>query len=460
MSSDPMKKLVVKTASRNALYTVSPKRRFRGRHLLIILLILGTGFAIYRKVRGPTAIAPQQRLSVEAAVSGPVNASPQPAATAPRAESPDKFEIRHVVAHPGDTLAGVLEASGIAGVYLKDLQEACKSASLAQIREDDELIFILNRADGLPVKVIYSRFDGPSYTLRRNSTGWECLSVETSAGGPVKTVRGAYSENFYDSCLAGGLPAPLISSLADIFSYDVDFSADLKDGDSFSVFFQELPIKSGEGKQFLILGAEMSVSGKVYQAFGFQLPDGSWDYFDAKGASLKRGFLRGPISYRPLLSPKAARNVKPVVKIHRTRLGINYAAPRGTPVNAVGDGVVSAVRKNGRKGLSIEIRHRGGYRSLYGNLSSLSRGLTRGAPVSLAQVIGSVGSAGNGGAYLDFRFYKDGKPVNFQTAEFARSKTVPKTVVPEFEKSRDFCAAALHGGVPDGRKHAMLSRRD
>ncbi|MGA2403936.1 MAG: peptidoglycan DD-metalloendopeptidase family protein [Syntrophobacteraceae bacterium] len=455
-----MKKLTVKTASRGALYKGSPKRRFRGRHLFIILLILGTGFGIYRKVAGPKAIAPQPGPAIEAAVSEPVDASPQTAAIAPKAETPDKFEIRHMVAHPGDTLAGILEASGIAGVYSKDLQKACKSAPLAQIKEDDELIFVLSRADGLPVKVIYSRFDGPSYTLRKNSTGWECLSEETAAVGRVKTVRGAYSESFYDSCLAGGLPAPLISSLADIFAYDVDFPADLKDGDSFSVFFQEHPIKSSEGKQFLILGAEMSVSGKVYQAFGFQLPDGSWDYFDAKGASLKRAFLRSPISYRPLLSPKASRNIKPVVKIHRTRLGINYAAPGGTPVNAIGDGVVSAIRKNGKKGLSIEIRHRGGYRSLYGNLSAYSRGLTRGALVSRAEVIGSVGSAGSGKAYLDFRFYKDGRPVNFQTAEFARSKIVPKTVVPEFEKSRDFCAAALHGGIPGGQEHEMLSGRD
>src|SRR5208337_570709 len=141
-------------------------------------------------------------------------------------------------------------------------------------------------------------------------------------------------------------------------------------------------------------------------------------------------------------------------------LGINYAAPRGTPVCAIGDGVVSAVRKNGHKALSIEIRHRGGYRSLYGNLSALSRGLTRGAPVSQGEVIGLVGSAGGGKAYLDFHLYKDGKPVNFQTVEFARSKTIPKTAVADFEKSRDFCEVALHGKTPDGQEHEPLSGGD
>jgi len=460
MSFNPMKKHTVKTASVGTLYTVSPRRRFRGRHLFIILLILGTGFGTYRKVFGPKANRSQQRPAIEAAVSGPVESPPQPPAAALRAETQDKFKIRHLIVHPGDTIGSILEASGISDADSKDWQKACKSAPLSQIKEDDELIFFLSRADGLPVKVIYSQSDGPSYTLRKSSTGWECMSEETAAGGPVKTVSGTYSENFYDSCMASGLPATLISSLADIFSYDIDFTADLKGEDSFCVLFQELPIKSSEGKQFLILGAEMRVSGKVYQAFGFQLPDGSWDYFDSKGTSLKRAFLRSPINYRPLLSSKANSNIKPVVKIYRPHLGIDYAAPRGTSVSAVGDGVVSSVRKNGRKGLSIEIRHRGGYRSLYGNLSASSRGLTRGAPVLQAEVIGWVGSAGSGKAYLDFHLHKDAKPVNFQTAEFPRLKKIPKSAIPEFEKSRDFCAAAMQGRIPDGQEHEMLSGGD
>ncbi len=460
MSFNPMKKHTVKTASVGTLYTVLPRRRFRGRHLFIILLILGTGFGTYRKVFWPKANRSQQRPAIETAVSEPVESPPHSPAAESKAEPLDKFEIRHLIVHPGDTIGSILEASGISDADSKDWQKACKSAPLPQIKEDDELIFFLSRADGLPIKVIYSRSDGPSYTLRKSSTGWECMSEESAAGGPVKTVRGTYSENFYDSCIAGGLPAPLISSLADIFSYDIDFTADLKGGDSFCVLFQELPIKSSEGKQFLILGAEMRVSGKVYQAFGFQLPAGSWDYFDSKGASLKRAFLRSPINYRPLLSSKVNGSIKPAVKISRSRLGIDYSVPPGTSVSAVGDGVVSAIRKNGKKGLAIEIRHRGGYRSLYGNLSASSRGLTRGAPVFQAEVIGWVGSAGSGKAYLDFHLHKDAKPVNIQTAEFARSKTIPKPVIPEFEKSRDFCAAAMQGRIPDGREHELLSGGD
>ena len=454
-----MKKRKVKAASRSTFYTVSPKRRFRGRHLFAILLILGTGFATYRKVYRPKANPSGHIPAIEAAVAQPIE-EPRPASPpAHKPEASGKVEIRHLILHSGDTLAGIVEASGMPVSYTDDWRKAC-SAPLDRINEDDELIFMLSRADGLPAEVVYLQSDGPSYTLRKNSTGWECRSGETSAARSGKMVRGVWSENFYDSCIAGGLPAPLISNLADIFSYDFDFASDLKEGDSFSVFFQEGAIKSSEGKRFLILGAEMSVSGKVYQAFGFQLPDGSWDYFDAKGASLKRAFLRSPVYHRLLLSAKAGRTIKSVLKIYRPRLEIDYICPRGTQVCAIGDGVVSAVRKDGKRGISIEIRHREGYSSWYGNLSSYSRGLTRGSPVSRAEAIGSIGSAGGGKSYLKFHFYKDGKPVNFQSADFSRAVSVPKTIVSEFEKSRDFCEAALHGGIPDGQKHEILSGSD
>lgn len=458
--SDPMEELTMKSRSRDSFYKSPPRRRLRGRHLLIILLILATVFGTYRKLHSLKASGPRPKAKIEASAtraSDAVNA-----VSPPRVESTEKYEIRHLTVHSGDTLPSMLKTSGVPEMYANEWQEACESAPLAQIKEDDELIFVLNRVSGLPVKVIFSRYDGPTYTLRKNSNTWECRSEESAAGGPVKTLHVVFSGNFYDSCIAGGLPAQLISNLADLFSYDLDLTADLKEGDSLSILFQDEPIQSGGGKQLLILGAEISASAKVWQAFGFQLPDGSWDYFDAKGASLKRAFLRSPVNCRALLTDKACKSIKLVAKTNRSHLGTDYAAPTGTSVAvaAIGDGVVSSIRRNGKRGFSIEIRHRGGYKSLYGNLFKLSRGLTRGSVVSQAEILGSIGSAANGKTYLEFRLYKDGKPVNFQTSEFANSKFIPKSILPEFEKSRDFCTAALHGGVADGEKREVMSGRD
>ncbi|MHC1729846.1 MAG: peptidoglycan DD-metalloendopeptidase family protein [Syntrophobacteraceae bacterium] len=454
-----MKKLTVKDPQGLPLQRFPGRRRIRGRHIFLLLVLVGIGFFVYGKIFPPGEVA-HEKITKESS-TGPVKveAIPEMPPATPKVETTnDRFEIRHHLVQEGDTLTEILRASGIPEEHAGDWEKACKTVPLNGIQTDDELIFFLTRNDGPLVKVIYSQSQGKTYSLRKTSTAWECSRPESVQGMPVRTVLGRYSENFYDSCIAGGLPASLITILADIFSYDVDFNTDLKDEDTFAVHFQEQPFESSEGKQFLILAAAMTISGKTYYAFGFQLPDGSWDYFDAKGASLRRAFLRSPISYRRLISPSSYKNVKPVLKIYRPYMGIDYAAPRGTPVSAIGDGVISAVKKSGKTGLSIDIRHRGGFKSSYGNLSGISRGLKLGSLVSQGEVIGSIGSSKSGKSYLDFDFFRNGKPVNFQTIEYARSKTIPKAMMAEFEKLRESYSAALNR--PEGQKQEMLSGRD
>ena len=367
-------------------------------------------------------------------------------------EPAGKFEVRHQTVRTGDSISRILQGFGISNEYVLEWETACKTSPFAQVREGDELIFLISREDRQPLRIIYSPPGGAPFSMRKSTEGWECRPHEAAQKTPVRTVRCRYAENFYDSCIAGGLPVSLISNLADIFSYDIDFTADFKDGDTFGVYFQEQEIQSTEGKQYLILAAEMSISGKVYQAFGFQSSEGSWEYFDPKGASLKKAFLKSPLSYRRLISPSAYKNVKPVLKIYRPHLGIDYAAPKGTPVSSIGDGVISSLNKKGKTALSIEIRHRGGYKSHYGHLSGYSRGLYRGSIVSEGEVIGTVGAGAGGKTFLDFSLNRSGKPVNFQTADFPRLLTVPKSARSEFEKTRDAYVAALGTATPKSQE--------
>jgi len=455
-----MRNIRVKTSAGNTFYKVRPRRRFRGRHLFIILLILGICFGAYRKVYRVRTKPSRQTPVIEATSPKTSDAAPGMLAAAPKPENSDPFEIRRVMVHIGDTLPGIAKDMGAPDSYPAEWNKACRSARFGLLKENDELIFFLNRADGLPAKIVFMRSGEVPYTLRKNSTGWECRTEEAADGASGKTVRGALSGNFYDSWLAGGLPAPVIAAMADIFSYDIDFTSDLKQGDSFSIFFQENPIQSSQEKQFLVLGAELNISGKVFQAFGYQLPDGSWDYYDSKGASLKRPFLKSPISCKALSSFKTSGDIKHFQKVSRPWLGIGYVVPRGTIVCSIGDGFISELRTEAGKSLSIEIRHRGGYSSWYGNLAVCSRRLRRGSPVSQGEMIGSAGSAGRGKSNVEFRFYKNGKPVNFQTAEFSSLKTIPKSIAREFEKTRDLCSTALRGEIRKDQKLDALSGRD
>ncbi|MDR3554102.1 MAG: peptidoglycan DD-metalloendopeptidase family protein [Syntrophobacteraceae bacterium] len=456
MVSERKKNQTVESLAAGSLYAMPRKRRFRGRHLLIVLLVAAAGFGMYRGLRGPKSLLPRLKAFLGDTVLTLFESRPsgQPAVSRPVAADP--FEIRHVTLHAGDALDTVFTQLNITGPNLDALRKACRSGPLQRIGESDELLLVSNRADGQPVKLVYLRAGGGAYTLRKNSSGWEWGAREQETSGSGAVAHCGWSKSFYHSCVACGIPEPIISSLADMFSYDVDITSDFKTGDTFSVFYQQYRIESTGEKRSLVLGAQMDVSGKVYQTFGFQLPDGSWDYFDEKGGSLERPFVRVPLDYRNLLRGDAGA----VLKIFRPRFALMYIVPAGAKVCAVGDGVVSAVHRSSGRRFSIEIRHGDGYSSWYGNLAACSRGLRRGTPVRRLLVIGSAGAYGSGKAYFDFQFSKNGRPVNFQAAEFAPARTLPDTMAAEFAKTKTACLDALSGKtstesrpeIPSGKK--------
>lgn len=451
MPSDPIEKLTVRTFPKGPLQRPPARRRVRGRHLFLLLVVAGIAFGIYRKVSVHRADTPEA-----VPVSGP--AAVDPVARQASGEGPEgseRFEIRHQLVGAGETIGQILQDSGISIEYLDRWEKACKSNLFAALKENDELIFVVDRGDGHPLKLIYSPREGPAHILRESSAGWECGSQGPEKKEPVYTAAGRYAGNFHDSCRAGGVPEPLIASLADIFACHVDFSSDLKDGGAFAVYYQEQRIRGTEGKQFLILAAEITAGQRILQAFGFELPDGAWDYFDAKGESLKGPFSKNPLDYRWLISPGFAENVRPVLRTYRPHIGIDYAAPRGAPVSVVGDGVISSLKRYGKSGVLIEVRHNDGYRSYYGRLSEYARGLEVGSLLSRGEVIGSVGPGDGAEAHLDFRFFKKGRTIDFRAADFPCTRSIPDSEQSRFEKTRDFYLTALQGGVPTPRQQEI-----
>lgn len=434
MVSDRMKKLNVESSTTGQLYAMERRRRLRGRHFLLVLLVVAAGFGMYRGLRGSEANLPGWKGFFRNIVS---RAEKSPPAGEARGGDPDP--IRLLVLHPGETPGEIARGLNISGLNPDDLQRSCKPSPFESIRKNDELLLLGNRGGAEPARLVYLRSGGGgAYSLWKSPTGWRCGAREKDAGGAGTTAGGQWSKSFYHSFAACGIPAPLIGRLADIFSSEVDVVSDLKAGDSISVFFQKYPIASSPGKRFLVLGAQMSVGGKVYQAIGFD-EDGSWDYFDARGASLERPFSKIPLNFRALLK----ENGGAVLKVFRPRFDIMYIVPVTVPVCAIGDGVVRAVNRRTGGRCSIEIRHGGGYSSWYGNLAACSPGLKRGTVVHRATVIGSPGSYGSGKAYFDFQFLKNGRPINFETAEFAPARSIPEEARSEFVTTREVCLDAL-----------------
>jgi len=204
--------------------------------------------------------------------------------------------------------------------------------------------------------------------------------------------------------------------------------------DTFKLIWEKTYKKGEEFSDGQILVAQYLGKEVSYTAILFEDPEGQKDYYTIKGESLRKEFLRSPLNYRRISSYFSYRRFHPILKYYRPHLGIDYAAPRGTPVASIGDGVVTYVGLEADYGRFVKVRHRNGYYSTYGHLSRYGKGIKRGAEVNQGQVIGYVGASGlTTGPHLDFRVIRNGKFVNFLKINVPPAESVRDKYRREFE---------------------------
>ncbi|MEJ5299961.1 MAG: peptidoglycan DD-metalloendopeptidase family protein [Thermodesulforhabdaceae bacterium] len=262
----------------------------------------------------------------------------------------------------------------------------------------------------------------------------------SSPNKPFKIIIGSISDNLYSSAVKAGLHPSLILDLADIFSSYIDFATDIRKGDTFSVVLGTTPHPTKAGsKQWMILAAKVTVQGETYEAFFFQPSGQKGAYYDGEGKSLARAFLKAPLQYRRISSMFTKSRFHPILRIYRPHFGIDYAAPTGTPVSAIGAGKIVFMGRKGGFGNLVEIKHNGVYSSSYGHLSRFAKGLRVGKYVERGEVIGYVGSTGlSTGPHLDFRFYANGRPVNFMAiSDSIPMESIPKALAGKFKATAE-----------------------
>jgi len=201
--------------------------------------------------------------------------------------------------------------------------------------------------------------------------------------------------------------------LADIFAWDIDFIRDIRPGDTFRVVVEK---KYREGK-FAgygdIKAAFFTNQGRTCQAFLFKDGQDRKHYYDETGHSLEKAFLKAPLNYSRISSSFSARRFHPILKKYRAHPGVDYAAPKNTPIKAVGDGVIKSIYYSKTSGRQITIRHANGYETSYFHMNKYASGMAKGKKVLQGEIIGYVGRTGLAtGYHLCFRMRKDGKPVN------------------------------------------------
>lgn len=347
----------------------------------------------------------------------------------------------------GSTLAQELSVLGVDFTTVLQIVEASKPyKNLASLRPGTRFQVTYAEETSNVLQSIEFRFS-PTDLLRvsRTQESW----VAEAPVVPVQTRRvtfaGIVTSSLWQSAVAAEMDPNLVSELAEIFAWQVDFAREVQSGDRWRLsveqyFVNEEPV--GWGK---ILAADYENSGTMYQAVLFRNGRETMGYFAPDGSSLRRMFLKSPLRYRRISSKFQRARFHPVLKVNRPHLGVDYAAPHGTPVMAVGDGTVMSVGWNGGGGNTIRLRHNSVYSTAYKHLSKFAKGLRPGQKVKQGDVIGYVGSTGlSTGPHLHFEFFKSGAIVDPMSQTFPSADPIPTENMEEFQLQ----AAVFRSGLP------------
>lgn len=343
----------------------------------------------------------------------------------------------------GDTVSKVLENSGGQGTQ-QYVSAARQVFSMRAFREGQPYVVVTDTESG-KVKRFEYEIDS-HHRLVVEGTDAPAARVE-----PIEyvvllnSITGTISDNLFQAVADMGESPQMALKLADLFGAEINFIRDLQQGDSFAVLVEKR-YREGEYKGYgRILAAHFTNKGKTYEAYIFREGNRA-EYYNRKGESLRKTLLQAPLAFTRITSRFTNSRLHPILNYRRAHHGVDYAAPTGTPVKAVGDGLVTQRAWVGGYGNQIVIKHAAGLESMYAHLSGYARGLAKGQRVRQGQVIGFVGSTGLAtGPHLDFRLRQNGKFIDPGKAINPRGEPVSKKAMAEFEKVVALELAYLNG---------------
>ncbi|MCX8083047.1 MAG: M23 family metallopeptidase [bacterium] len=345
----------------------------------------------------------------------------------------------------GDILGEVLLSNGLPDSQASAITEELKKVfDVRKCRIGDrwELYF---SEEGQFVKFIY--YDGPIdfYVVEFNpdSNTYFASAKQIEVEKKVCGVSGRIASSLYESMIALNINPELIIQFAEIFASKVDFFTDCQTGDTFTLLWDAYVDKKGNSlKDVRIVAASYTSSDNTFYGFFFEPPDGRCGYYDENGKSVETAFLKAPLNYRRISSYFSYRRLHPIYRVYRPHLGIDYSAPKGTPVSSIGDGTVQFSGWKKGLGKTVIVRHPNGYTSWYGHLSKVS--VSGGKKVRKGQVIGYVGATGVAtGPHLDFRLQKGGRFVNFLAIKMPPSYPLEEKYLPEFNEMKDMLISRM-----------------
>ncbi|RON22236.1 peptidase M23 [Pseudomonas brassicacearum] len=344
------------------------------------------------------------------------NAAEEPQETAqaaPVVEEKKAPNHREVIVSKGDTLSTLFEKVGLPAASVHEILASDKQAKqFSQLKHGQKLEFELNPAGQLTN--LHSKIsDVESITLTKNDKGYAFNRITAKPTVRSAYVHGVINSSLSQSAARAGLSHSLTMDMASVFGYDVDFAQDIRQGDEFDVIYEQKVVNGKAVGNGPILSARFTNRGKTYTAVRYINKQGNSSYYTADGNSMRKAFIRTPVDFARISSKFSMGRKHPILNKIRAHKGVDYAAPRGTPIKAAGDGKVLLAGRRGGYGNTVIIQHGSTYTTLYGHMQGFAKGVKTGGTVKQGQVIGFIGTTGlSTGPHLHYEFQVNGVHVD------------------------------------------------
>jgi murein DD-endopeptidase MepM/ murein hydrolase activator NlpD len=414
--------------------TVDGSRTTRGGRWLLFtvglaLPLVGVSL-LFVSEANQSAVSPEADVAV-VPVPDPLAEIPPPAVDTVAGEAPEAGPavqtddaLLDLLVQRGDTLEELFRRNGLdltdlaAMVNMPDVGAGLKRLKpgdhLEISHRDSEVVSLRRELD--EVKVL---------SIARGATGFEATMLERPVDLRTSGAHGVIESSLFEAGVAAGMSDRLTMAMAGIFEWDIDFIQDVREGDEFTVIYEELWRDGAKLRNGEIVAAEFVNQGKVYRAARFRDASGHSDYFTPDGHSMRKAFLRAPLEFTRISSRFNPSRKHPVLNTIRAHRGVDYAAPTGTPIRAAGDGKVTFRGVQGGYGNVIVLQHSNNITTLYGHMSRFA-GAKVGNRVKQGEIIGYVGKTGLAtGPHLHYEYRVDGVHRNPLTAIKPPADPVP-----------------------------------
>ncbi|MDH5601132.1 MAG: peptidoglycan DD-metalloendopeptidase family protein, partial [Gammaproteobacteria bacterium] len=349
---------------------------------------------------------------------------------------------------PGHSLSAIFKRYRFSHQDLYSImQKGPEAKILRNLKPGNTLIFTSdNRGQLQSLTYQISRLQ--SVIVNRVNNSFTLETVEKQLEKRVNYSQGQIKNSLFEAGKKAGLSDALVMEMAGIFGWDIDFALDIRQGDEFSVLYEEQFIDGKKYQTGNILAAEFTNQGKTFKAIRFTDKSGRTSYYTPEGLSMRKTFLRSPVDFRRI-SSRFGKRKHPILKKRRLHKGVDYAARRGTPIQSSGDGKVIFKGRKGGYGRVVIIQHGSRYQTLYAHMNGFKRGIRVGKYVKQGQTIGFVGSSGRAtGPHLHYEFRVNGTHRNPLTVKLPSSAPIKSAYKGEFIAYADRVLSQLNTYKP------------